>query len=206
MEHRSGGKTTVYILGAVLLVAILAVVVGIMTGIIPVRESARQPEDDAAASSPVTDTATPPPAADTPAPTPSPDFDDTAQVPEMTLPEEEQVYTVTVTFGKGGTASPAGMSTVVKGGSMTIMILPDEGYVVESVAVDGNLVNVADSLTLVDVQASHSVYVSFIHSPTEGTTTPDPDVPPGETPDAPEPEPASAHTPEQADRPKFLED
>ena len=62
MEHRTGGKTAVYLFGAVLLILILAVVMGIMTGFLPVRESARQPEAETVVTPPpVNDLVTPPP-------------------------------------------------------------------------------------------------------------------------------------------------
>lgn len=61
--------------------------------------------------------------------------------------------------------TPSGMTTVVKGGSVTLTILPDENYTVESVTVNGETVQTGNELTLSDMQENCSVYVSFSHIP-----------------------------------------
>lgn len=165
-------KTTAYIAGMVALFLILITVLGIMSGILPLRDRADAPEP----------TPTPPPAVDTPTPPePKPTPDDThVQIPDMILDEEHQVFAVNVTYSRGGTVTPSGMTTVVKGGSMTITILPDEDYTVEYVTVNGETLHVENALTLTDVQENQSIYVSFLHiaapTPTPGSiTTPPPD-------------------------------
>lgn len=205
MEHRSAGKTTIYIVGIILLFLILAVVLGIMTGFIPVREQADLP-DETPDTLPVT--AVDPTPISTPTPTPTPDFSGTVDVPEMTLDEEQQVYTITVTYGKGGTASPSGMSTVVQGGSMTITILPDEGFEVEDVRVNGASVGPTTLLTLEDVQESCSVYVSFMRVMDGDTVDPPIERLPEEnqTPEPFEPSVTSVSTPLDSDVPKMLDD
>lgn len=167
----SSVKTAAYITGMVALFLILIVVLGIMSGILPLRESADAPE------------LTPPPPVNTPAPptdpTPTPD-DGHIEIPDMVLDEEHQVFAVNVTYSRGGSVTPSGMTTVVKGGSVTLTILPEEGYTVESVTVNGTTVQTEGSLTLTDVQENQTVYVSFLHvaepTPPTGTiNTPPPD-------------------------------
>ena len=172
MNHNHTVKTTAYIAGMVVLFFILIAVLGIMSGILPQREYADAPEPTPTPE--VVNTPAPPVA---PTPTPDPEH---PEVPDMILDEEHQVFAVNVTYSRGGTATPSGMTTVVKGGSITIMILPDEGYAVESVTVNGETVQTEGSLTLSDVQANQSIYVSFLHvaapTPPVGTVnTPDPD-------------------------------
>ena len=124
MNHNHTVKTTAYIAGMVVLFFILIAVLGIMSGILPLREYADAPEPTPTPE--VVNTPAPPVA---PTPTPDPEH---PEVPDMILDEEHQVFAVNVTYSRGGTATPSGMTTVVKGGSITIMILPDEGYAVES--------------------------------------------------------------------------
>lgn len=202
MEHRTGGKTTIYIVGIILLFLILAIVLGIMTGFIPVREKAQLDEE------PVTSVTTVEPGPiTTPTATPTPDLSGTVDVPEMTLDEEQQVYTVTVTYGKGGTASPSGMSTVVQKGSMSITILPDEGYEVEDVRVNGNSVGATTFLTLEDVQESYSVYVSFTRVLDTDTVEPPVENMPEDvqTPEPDAPSATSVTTPADSVAPKMLD-
>lgn len=189
MDRNHAVKTTAYIAGMVLLFLILITVLGIMSGILPLREHADAPEP-----TPTPEIVnTPAPPADS-TPTPDPEH---PEVPDMVLDEEHQVFAVNVTYSRGGTATPSGMTTVVKGGSMTITILPDEGYAVEYVTVNGETVQTEGSLTLSDVQENQSVYVSFLHVaaptlPVGTVNTPDPDWNPFASPTPPiEPEPTT---------------
>lgn len=162
MNHNNAVKTSAYIAGMLLLFLILIAVLGIMSGIIPVRERAEAPEDDNVPVNTVTSTPAPPPPTVTES---TPPLGETVDIPEMTLDEEEQIYAVNVTYSRGGTVTPSGMTTVVKGGSITLTILPDENYMVESVTVNGETVQTGNELTLSDVHENCSVYVSFSHIP-----------------------------------------
>lgn len=178
----SSVKTTAYIAGMVLLFLILIVVLGVMSGILPLREHADLPEPTPTPEA----VNTPAPPAD-PTPTPDPEH---PEIPGMVLDEEHQVFAVNVSCSRGGTVTPSGMTTVVKGGTMTITILPDEGYTVESVTVNGETVQTEGTLTLSDVQANQSVYVSFLHiaaptPPALPDNTPDPDWNPFASPTPP---------------------
>jgi len=104
-----------------------------------------------------------------PSPTPTP----------TVLEEELPTHTVTVTFSKGGTAIPYGMSAVVEHGSMEIVAVPDEGYAVEDMILDGKSLGPVSSYTLEDVTKNHSVYISFtrsIFAPTPAPTPPTEDL------------------------------
>ena len=70
-------------------------------------------------------------------------------------------YTISVTAGKGGTISPSGSVRVQKGGSLTLTITPDKGYVVSSVKIDGKSVGAVKSYTLTNVTGSHAITVTF---------------------------------------------
>lgn len=70
-------------------------------------------------------------------------------------------YTISVTAGKGGTISPSGSVRVQKGGSLTLTITPDKGYVVSSVKIDGKSVGAVKSYTLTNVMGSHAITVTF---------------------------------------------
>ena len=70
-------------------------------------------------------------------------------------------YTINVTAGKGGTISPSGSVRVREGGSLTLTITPDKGYVVSSVKIDGKNVGAVKSYTLTNVMGSHAITVTF---------------------------------------------
>ena len=74
------------------------------------------------------------------------------------------MYTVTVKYGEGGTAT-ASASSVAAGGSVTITVKPDEGYEVDSVTVDGAALNSSPgdpyTYTIANIQADQQIMVSF---------------------------------------------
>lgn len=65
--------------------------------------------------------------------------------------------------GSGGTVSPSSPQTVALGGSQAFTFAPDDDYRVQYVYVDGVRVETADSYTFTNVQASHSLSVTFTH-------------------------------------------
>lgn len=68
--------------------------------------------------------------------------------------------TVNVTVGEGGTATPSGKSTVVKGEKFTFTVQADEYYVLESVVCGGQELGTGGTYT-VTVNSSLDVSVSF---------------------------------------------
>ena len=80
-------------------------------------------------------------------------------------------YEITATAGEGGTISPSGTVSVTAGGSKSFSITPDEGYLVQSVVVDGVNVGATDSYTFTNVSEDHTISVTFIR----GNAPSDPD-------------------------------
>ncbi len=72
-------------------------------------------------------------------------------------------YTVTPLCGPHGTISPSAAVTKAGGESHTFIATPqDSSYTVDSWYVDGTVIpNAGNRLTLADIQASHSVFVTF---------------------------------------------
>lgn len=184
MDNRSSLRTVGYAAGTVVLLIVLFLVAGVSTGFLPWRDSyaenpwptdnvniiAPDPTDTPQNNTQLTPTPTPVVTV-TPTPTPSP-TPTPAPTPEITLDEELPTYTVTVTFSRGGTAIPYGMNTVVKNGTMTVVAVPDEGYVVDEMIVDGVKYEKVDTFVFEDVTSDHSVYISFTRSLFAPTPTP----------------------------------
>lgn len=171
MEHKSSVKTAGYVTGTVVLVIVLLLVAGITTGFVPLRETYAE----AAATPPPLATMTPesvPETDVTPTPSPTPEVE--IVNPEGTLDEEKTAYTVTVTYGKGGTVLPYGMVKVVEDGSISITAVPDEGYTVDYMLIDGVNMGAEMTFLLDDIHENHSVYVAF----TRAAVTPKPTVSP----------------------------
>lgn len=184
MEHKSSVRRLGYAVGAGVLLIVLLLVLGITTGFLPWRDSYADtmfPYEDGDTITPIpsdsqqTDSVTTP----TPTPTPTP-----LVTPNFTLEEELPTYTVTVAFGKGGTAIPYGANTIVENGSVIVQAVPDEGYVVEEMIVDGENIGPVDRYEIESVNRNHSIYISFIREMfAPATPTPTPEVTPTPTPE-----------------------
>ena len=182
MDKQQTLRTIGYATGTVVLILILLMVAGVSTGVLPWRDSYMDAPDVTpivdALEPAVTDAphATPTPSpTPTAAPTPTPDEGmlagpDTETVPtpvptpDGTLDEELPTYTVTVTFSRGGTAIPYGSNEVVENGSMTVTAVPNEGFVVDEMIIDGERYKGITSYVFEDVNADHDVYISFKRS------------------------------------------
>ncbi|MDR1887469.1 MAG: hypothetical protein LBQ70_06080, partial [Prevotellaceae bacterium] len=71
-------------------------------------------------------------------------------------------FTITATAGANGNISPSGNVQVNAGANQTFTFNPATGYQIDAVKVDGNVVNVSgNSYTFTNVQANHSIEVSF---------------------------------------------
>lgn len=75
----------------------------------------------------------------------------------------QNVHTITATAGANGSISPSGAVSVANGGSQTFEMIPNSGYAVFEVYVDGNLVGSMTSFTFNNVEADHSIFVTFQH-------------------------------------------
>ena len=70
-------------------------------------------------------------------------------------------YTITATAGPYGSTMPAGAVQVLQGADQLIQILPNPGYHVNDVTVDGISVGAVDSYLFTNVMASHTIHATF---------------------------------------------
>ena len=80
-------------------------------------------------------------------------------------PVDAVTYTVTATAGAGGTVTPAGVTTVIAGGSVTYTIAPAYGYNIGGVLVDGSPVGAVTTYTFSALAANHTISASFTEKP-----------------------------------------
>ncbi len=80
-------------------------------------------------------------------------------------------YTISASYGTGGTISPSGSVTVASGSGRTFMITPNAGYTVSNVTVDGKSVGAVSSYTFSNVTANHTIAAAFTSSSTAYTLT-----------------------------------
>ncbi len=73
-------------------------------------------------------------------------------------------YTITATAGNGGTINP-GTTTVNCGGSQTYTIVPNGGYMISDVTVDGQSVGSVSSYSFTNVTANHTISATFVEIP-----------------------------------------
>ena len=86
------------------------------------------------------------------------------KVVSVTFEEIEYTETVTVSVGDNGTVSPSGDVPVAYGDDLTISIVPDEGYRISKVTMDGEDVTssvTGQELVLREVKSNHDVTVAF---------------------------------------------
>jgi beta propeller repeat protein len=70
-------------------------------------------------------------------------------------------YTITASAGSNGTISPSGSVSVLGGTNKKFTIIPDLGYRVADVTVDGPSVGARTSYTFYSVQADHTISATF---------------------------------------------
>ncbi len=73
-------------------------------------------------------------------------------------------YTITASAGSGGSISPSGTVTVEAGKSMSFAIIPNDGYELESLTVDGQSVTPSVYYQFSNVSSNHSIAVTFRES------------------------------------------
>ncbi|MDR2855477.1 MAG: hypothetical protein LBV40_04915 [Methanomicrobiales archaeon] len=86
-------------------------------------------------------------------------------VPEQTdaivQAEEEMTYTIVSRADAGGTIEPFGEVSITAGSSQTFLIVPEQGYQVKAVLIDGIGVGGTTEYTFENVQESHSIRALF---------------------------------------------
>jgi phosphodiesterase/alkaline phosphatase D-like protein len=81
-------------------------------------------------------------------------------------------YTITASAGANGIIDPNGVVTVTEGDDQSFSIIPNSGYQVADVLVDGNSVGAVTSYEFVNVQDNHTISASFsVTPPVEYTIT-----------------------------------
>jgi len=84
---------------------------------------------------------------------------------EFSLERTIYIYTITASAGAGGSISPSGTVSVPANSSQTFQIVPDDGYRVLDVIVDGSSVGRNTSYTFTNVSSNHTISVTFTPSP-----------------------------------------
>ena len=70
-------------------------------------------------------------------------------------------YTITATAGIGGSISTGTYVSVPKGDSAGFVMIPDKGYLIADVKVDGKSVGAVKNYVFTNVQEAHTIEVSF---------------------------------------------
>jgi hypothetical protein len=71
------------------------------------------------------------------------------------------LYTLTPVASANGHISPSSAVQVAKGGSYSFVFIPDDGYEVADILVDGASVGAGSSYTFTNVQANHTISATF---------------------------------------------
>lgn len=74
---------------------------------------------------------------------------------------EAEEFTIEVVSGENGTASPSGEVLVKRGEDQEIKIIPNDGYRIEKIEVDGISKDINGTYTFVDVRENHKIEVIF---------------------------------------------
>ncbi|MDD5188047.1 MAG: hypothetical protein PHF57_07545 [Methanoregula sp.] len=74
-------------------------------------------------------------------------------------------FAITTLAGSGGTIEPSGPVQASYGSSRTFSILPDDGYHIATVSVDGSPAGSSSSYTFVDILTPHTLSATFAPNP-----------------------------------------
>lgn len=74
----------------------------------------------------------------------------------------QNTYTIQATAGANGIITPSGTINVAQGANQTFAMIPNTGYEVQNVYIDGNSVGALTSYTFTNVTANHQIHVTFI--------------------------------------------
>lgn len=179
-----------WVLAAVIALAVVAVVLGLILALLAGGGSGDAPKTD----DPTTLLVTPSAAADGSLSTSTPAPTEKAEATPAPTPTEkpEETFTILVTAGTGGDISPSGSVSVKKGESITFTLSPDDGYDVSQLIIDGDSIAPTRSYTFKNVKDDHTIYAVFVKLATPAPTEP---------PATPTPEPTAEPTPEPTEPP-----
>jgi hypothetical protein len=74
---------------------------------------------------------------------------------------EIATYTITASAGPGGSIAPQGNVSVDQGSNITFTFIPDAGYSVDQVLVDGGAENITTTYVFSNVSSNHTLEVNF---------------------------------------------
>ena len=74
----------------------------------------------------------------------------------------KKTFTISATAGNGGSITPSGTTSVNSGDSLTYAIIPNTGYEIASVKVDGINKGAISSYTFSNVTSNHSISATFV--------------------------------------------
>jgi hypothetical protein len=86
---------------------------------------------------------------------------DSNEVSYFQSPPQVPTYSITVSDGPNGAISPGSTVTVNEGDDQAFNIIPDSGYRVLDVTVDGSSVGAVNTYTFTNIAANHSISASF---------------------------------------------
>ncbi len=75
----------------------------------------------------------------------------------------QSTYTIQASAGANGIITPSGTINVAQGANQSFSMIPNTGYEVQNVYIDGNSVGALTSYTFANVTANHQIYVTFMH-------------------------------------------
>lgn len=75
------------------------------------------------------------------------------------------INTITASAGEGGSITPSGAVSVNSGSNQTFNIMPDSGYEVSDVKVDGATVGAVNSYTFYNLSSNHTITATFTLTP-----------------------------------------
>lgn len=73
----------------------------------------------------------------------------------------QNTYTIQASAGTNGIITPSGTINVAQGANQSFSMIPDTGYEVQDVYIDGNSVGSLSSYTFTNVNTDHQIYVTF---------------------------------------------
>ena len=74
----------------------------------------------------------------------------------------QNTYTIQASAGANGIITPSGTINIAQGANQTFAMIPNTGYEVQNVYIDGNSVGALTSYTFTNVTANHQIHVTFI--------------------------------------------